>query len=813
MMRKLLLILPLFLVAGVYLSIPLLAEKLTRQLLQEQGISTHQLEIEHPGWNSLIIPQASFQLDNQNQEVSLQARDIEVNFTPLDLLFNQRIAQITIPQLDADISLALPANEEASEPTQLPLISPAQLLTELPFNSLSISRYNINLNINQRSDLSFNGTANLTSEGLICHIQTETVKANETLSTSVTTATPATTNQNSASPLLSIDLQANSDNRIKLISQHSGQPLSEIEFGLSEVTEQLHVESNHRVDIGQFISLLQTEELRQLLNNLSVDIPELPETDGQLLLKGKSTLAAAQTVTQIIAAADSHYQISAALSLNQPVTELNSIDITFNSELQQRQDNLTVSLTQFDSTLRKISTPSASSNKIELSLSHPLSVTATVTELLTLSAPQLPAITVPPAQLQIRGDSIVLQQSDSAPITISYQPAKISTMPFQLNKPEINADVKLPKVEVEVPEQPTPPFSISSTISYTNNQLNTRFNSIITDAQLDSGHLLISGSSKTALPKENNQFPHTTAFWKIRPLALQGIEKVLQNYLPDLPAELVVKAGTLKHRGWLDLNHNGIALRLLQSATSVDASFDQTHAYNADWSSETTRSHRGTLRDKGRLVVEFIDLGTPVESLKGSYRYNQRPGRKARIELASANARLLGGEITTLPLAFNPSEPEIDTALALTNLDLAQVIALEQQPGLTGQGTLNGQMPFRYQQGKISISDGQINSNTEGGWIRFDPPAEFMALTQTNPSLKIAFDALRNFNFSSLGIRLNLAEDGDAILNTRIKGFNPDWNNSQPIDFSVNIEENIPKLIETLQFTDKLTRGIEKRYR
>jgi len=58
-----------------------------------------------------------------------------------------------------------------------------------------------------------------------------------------------------------------------------------------------------------------------------------------------------------------------------------------------------------------------------------------------------------------------------------------------------------------------------------------------------------------------------------------------------------------------------------------------------------------------------------------------------------------------------------------------------------------------------------------------------------------------------------LAEDGTALLNTRLKGYNPDWNNSQPIDFSVNIEENIPTLIQTLQFTDKLTRSIEKRYR
>lgn len=803
-MRKLLLIIPLFIVAAVYLSLPLVAEQLTRQLLQEQGITTQQLDIEHPGWNSLIIPKASFQLDSQDRKVSMLARDIELVFTPLELLFNNRIAQITIPHLDADINLTLPPNEEATEPTLLPLIIPAQFLAELPFNSLNISRYNINLNLNNRSDLSFNGTANLTGEGLIFHIETEAVKAIETL---------AATSQNTSDPQLSIDLQANSDNQIKLISQHYGQLLSDTELAVSEITEQLQIDSTHRINPRQLASLLQTAEVKQLLQSFSVEIPKLPETDGQILLKGKSTLSPGQTVTQAISEADSHYQFSAVLSLNQLVPEIHNIEIEFDSELLQQQQNITVNLTQLNTALDKISAAPASSNKVELSLIQPLSVTATLTELFTLSATQHQPITIPAAQLQIRGDSIVLQQPDSAPIIINYQTAKISTMPFQLNKPEISADVKLPEVVAEVPGQPTPAVNISSRLNYANNQLNSRFNVIVSDPQFDSGQLLISGNSKTALPTENNQFPHTTAFWKIRPLALQGIEKVILNYQPDLPPELVVKAGTLKHRGWLDLNRNGIALRLLQSASGVDASFDQTHIYNASWVSETTRSHRGRLRDKGELNIEFIDLGTPVESLKGNYSFSQRPGRNARIELASANARLLGGDITTLPMAFNPAEPEIDTAVALTNLDLADIIALEQQPGLTGQGTLNGQLPIRYQRGKISIRDGQINSNTEGGWIRFDPPSEFLALTQTNPSLMIAFDALSNFNFSSLGIRLNLAEDGAAILNTRIKGFNPDWNNSQPVDFSVNIEENIPKLIETLQFTDKLTRSIEKRYR
>jgi hypothetical protein len=100
-----------------------------------------------------------------------------------------------------------------------------------------------------------------------------------------------------------------------------------------------------------------------------------------------------------------------------------------------------------------------------------------------------------------------------------------------------------------------------------------------------------------------------------------------------------------------------------------------------------------------------------------------------------------------------------------------------------------------------------------GGKIIFLPSASVSAYAATNIGLKTAIDALENFHFELLNIQLNYEPDGTALLTTRLKGSNPNWHNGHPIDFTINVEENIPTLMKTLQFTDKLTRTIEKRYR
>jgi hypothetical protein len=57
-------------------------------------------------------------------------------------------------------------------------------------------------------------------------------------------------------------------------------------------------------------------------------------------------------------------------------------------------------------------------------------------------------------------------------------------------------------------------------------------------------------------------------------------------------------------------------------------------------------------------------------------------------------------------------------------------------------------------------------------------------------------------------------EDGELLLNVQLQGSNPDMNNGQAINLNVNITDNIPSLLKSLQasrvITDELERFVSK---
>jgi uncharacterized protein YneR len=188
-------------------------------------------------------------------------------------------------------------------------------------------------------------------------------------------------------------------------------------------------------------------------------------------------------------------------------------------------------------------------------------------------------------------------------------------------------------------------------------------------------------------------------------------------------------------------------------------------------------------------------------------------GKQQVLTVSQAQAEMLQGTVNIEPLKINLEQPDFTTTVQVNNVDLGQVLSLEQQEGLSGEGKLSGSFPVEYRDGELTIENGGLFSLKPGGIIMFAPDPTVMAYAATNTGLKMALEALENFHFDTLDIKLNYRKDGTAHLNTRLKGSNPNWNNGHPVDFTINIEENIPKLLQALQFTEKLTKSIEKRYR
>lgn len=790
-MRKLLIatVLLIMLIGGIYIALPAIAEYSVRQALTEQQIDAS-FVLQRPSLNRIEVRELKLEKNTAEQAFTLTADSISLRFNPWQLFNTGRIDTLEINALTLDLPLtSQPNGADQPEPAVLPFPPlPSYILNLIPASSINLSHYRVNITrgseTNSLMQLGFSGNANATNERLNLAVD-----------------------QIDDAPDLHLLVTLNKQDNVA-ISLYTGDDIAlTTEASLSYQQPQLNSQSQTVFYPEQLSRVLQQPGVKTFIEQSGItEITAIPLINGTVTLTGQSQLSLNEDFKQ----AQHHYQLNHQLAIGH-LPGIERLTLQQNTDLSLNGDALTLTIKTLSASGQQLQinpepqtkTSQISSAGVRVDLLTPVKLTSSLKE---LNQVGINALQFPKIQLQISPQPISLQRTDQPDIVLQSTPLKLTLSQINLDNQRAQATLTSDRIETRYGLRPLPNITLDNTAVISSANISNTFTLTFNDRLL-AGETQISGSTNTTLSSGR-----TTGRWETS-IPLTGIEKLIRRFLTALPPELIFTGGKLNQQGWFDSNKAGTALRLLNQTEHASLSYDQTHLYAIDWNSETVKNHRGKLDDNGQLKIAFIDAGVPLENFTGRYHLEQRLSGQPVLHLESSTVDLLGGTVTTLPVAVSLDSPNFNTAVAVTGIDLAQLIALEQQEGLSGSGTLNGQMPIQVSNGALTITDGQIISNAEGGWIRFNPPPAMLALTKTNQALAIAFGALGNLHYERLGIELDYQPDGEALLKTHLKGHNPDWNRGQPVDFTINIEENIPKLIQALQFTDKLTKTLEKRYR
>ena len=95
-----------------------------------------------------------------------------------------------------------------------------------------------------------------------------------------------------------------------------------------------------------------------------------------------------------------------------------------------------------------------------------------------------------------------------------------------------------------------------------------------------------------------------------------------------------------------------------------------------------------------------------------------------------------------------------------------------------------------------------------GGSIRYTPANP---IPSSNPSVQLVNDALSNYQYESLNTEVYYDENGDLRMQVQLRGTNPDMNEGQAINLNINITDNIPTLLRSLQASRVITDALEQR--
>lgn len=198
-----------------------------------------------------------------------------------------------------------------------------------------------------------------------------------------------------------------------------------------------------------------------------------------------------------------------------------------------------------------------------------------------------------------------------------------------------------------------------------------------------------------------------------------------------------------------------------------------------------------------------LDVGLPLTDIRWNYGFGSAA---QNVTFKDVTMNTLGGAITLADFSYDIRNPDSKLTLVLTNLNLQSIVDLAEYPGITVEGLISGYLPLALKGQKITVEKGLIGALQPGGTIRYDSGSP---VATGNSSLDLLNQALANYHYQIMNTYVYYNENGDLRLEVQLLGNNPDLYNGQMVNLNVNIDDNIPALLRSLQASRTITDALE----
>ncbi len=177
-------------------------------------------------------------------------------------------------------------------------------------------------------------------------------------------------------------------------------------------------------------------------------------------------------------------------------------------------------------------------------------------------------------------------------------------------------------------------------------------------------------------------------------------------------------------------------------------------------------------------------------------------------EWQSVKARLLDGTAWLGPQKLDLKRAD-KVLLHVEGLQLQTLLKIYPAEGLAGTGIIDGQIPIHIDHDTFYVEAGQLQAR-QPGVLQFHSD-RIRALGESNPTMRLVADALEDFHFNVLSSAVSYDQSGKLLLNIRLEGRNPDVEKGRPIHLNLNLEEDIPALLASIQLSSHISEVIQNR--
>jgi hypothetical protein len=273
----------------------------------------------------------------------------------------------------------------------------------------------------------------------------------------------------------------------------------------------------------------------------------------------------------------------------------------------------------------------------------------------------------------------------------------------------------------------------------------------------------------------------------------------LQGIISQLEKALTVKQGNLSASIEFTLPQAGEQFIAQGKADfqGVSVKYQDYLLNNITYQTPLTLDSAGLQLAESTLHIDSINVGVPIAQLEA-----QVIAKDSIFRLEQVHGEIFNGKFSTSNLWLDGREQQL--TIKFQNIDLAQVVALQQQPGIKITGNINGDLPLIMNKQGISIEDGWASSLSGGKLTIVDNPS-FDSIKQQQPELAL----LENLDFTQLNSNVKFTPDGWMVFDFALQGNNPD--KKQSVNFNYSHQENIFSLLESIRLVKSVENKIEQK--
>jgi hypothetical protein len=273
----------------------------------------------------------------------------------------------------------------------------------------------------------------------------------------------------------------------------------------------------------------------------------------------------------------------------------------------------------------------------------------------------------------------------------------------------------------------------------------------------------------------------------------------LQNIISQMKNAMTVTQGKLSANIIFTLPQEDVHFTAQGKADfyGVSLKYQDYRLNNMTYQTPLTFDSAGLQLDESTLHIDSIDAGVTLQQIKANV-----IAKNSILRLTQVQGNIFNGEFLLGDLWLDGREQQFN--INIQNIDLAQVVALQKQPGIKITGKIDGDMPFIIGKQGIRVDNGWVSNLTGGKLTIIDNPS-FDSIKLQQPKLAL----LENLEYTQLESNVKFTPDGWVFFDFALQGNNPD--KKQSVNFNYSHQENIFSLLESIRLVKSIENKIEQK--